>query len=271
MTPHAPPPSPAPSSAGSSRVAPSRLLAASVGVALIFMAGYVRTHEAAERLTRTSSRPRAAHTADVQQVLDMARFTSVAPVTDAANPAPATAAPSSAPAATPRTTGAVSWPAGVRPAVAASVTAATPPRADAAPEPAPLATAASAATVPATAASAVSMPGEPATASGAPAADTAAPPAPAAAQSPAPFRDGTYTGWGYCRHGEIQATIIVEHGRITSAEITGCYTRYTCDWIAKLPPQVVSRQSAEVDFVSGATESADAFYYAVEDALKKAR
>jgi uncharacterized protein with FMN-binding domain len=34
---------------------------------------------------------------------------------------------------------------------------------------------------------------------------------------------------------------------------------------------VIARQSAEVDHVSGATESADAFYDAVIDALSKAK
>jgi len=38
-----------------------------------------------------------------------------------------------------------------------------------------------------------------------------------------------------------------------------------------LPPQVVERQSAEVDYVSGATQSANAFYFAVVDALSKAK
>lgn len=85
------------------------------------------------------------------------------------------------------------------------------------------------------------------------------------------YKDGQYLGYGYCRHGEIQATIVVKGGRIVDSFISGCYTRYTCDWIAKLPPQVVERQSPEVDFVSGATESADAFYYAIVDALKKAK
>lgn len=94
---------------------------------------------------------------------------------------------------------------------------------------------------------------------------------PAAAAEPVRYNDGTFVGWGYCRHGQIQSTIVIEHGRIVSAEITQCGTRYSCDWIAKLPPQVVSRQSAEVDFVSGASESADAFYYSIEDALKKAK
>jgi uncharacterized protein with FMN-binding domain len=38
-----------------------------------------------------------------------------------------------------------------------------------------------------------------------------------------------------------------------------------------LPPQVPQRQSAEVDRVSSATESADAFYFAIVDALEKAK
>ena len=42
-------------------------------------------------------------------------------------------------------------------------------------------------------------------------------------------------------------------------------------WIAALPGQVISRQSPNVDYVSGATQSTNAFYYAVVDALSKAK
>jgi uncharacterized protein with FMN-binding domain len=41
--------------------------------------------------------------------------------------------------------------------------------------------------------------------------------------------------------------------------------------IELLPGQVVARQSPDVDYVSGATQSADAFYEAVLAALQKAR
>jgi uncharacterized protein with FMN-binding domain len=41
--------------------------------------------------------------------------------------------------------------------------------------------------------------------------------------------------------------------------------------IETLPPQVARRQSADVDYVSGATQSADAFYEAVVAALSKAK
>jgi uncharacterized protein with FMN-binding domain len=85
------------------------------------------------------------------------------------------------------------------------------------------------------------------------------------------FKDGTYSGWGTSRHGDIEATVLIKDGRIAAAIISQCLTRYSCSWISALPGQVAARQSPEVDFVSGATESTNAFYYAVVEALKKAK
>ena len=85
------------------------------------------------------------------------------------------------------------------------------------------------------------------------------------------FKDGTYTGWGYCRHGDLQASVAIEGGRIVSAKVVQCLTRYSCNWIEPLYPQVVERQNAEVDYVSGASESSDAFHDAVAEALAKAK
>lgn len=95
----------------------------------------------------------------------------------------------------------------------------------------------------------------------------AAPPNPAVG----PWKDGRYEGWGSCRHGDIQALVVIEAGRIASATIAQCLTRYSCDIIDPLPPQVAKRQTPNVDSVGGATQSADAFYYAVYDALAKAK
>jgi uncharacterized protein with FMN-binding domain len=112
-------------------------------------------------------------------------------------------------------------------------------------------------------------------ASALPPAATAAvtPPAPAAAAAAAAakWKDGTYLGWGSCRHGDIQSQVVIEGGRIQSATIAQCLTRYSCSVIGRILPEVAQRQSAEVDFVSGATESANAFYYSVMDALSKAK
>lgn len=85
------------------------------------------------------------------------------------------------------------------------------------------------------------------------------------------LRDGTYYGWGTSRHGDIQAVVTIEAGRIVRAGIAQCLTRYSCSWIAALPPQVIQRQSAEVDYVSGATQSVNAFYYAILEALAQAK
>ena len=99
----------------------------------------------------------------------------------------------------------------------------------------------------------------------------ALPPATLAAPAASQYVDGTYTGWGTCRHGDIQAKVVIAGGKIASATIAQCLTRYSCSWISPLPPQVVQRQSAETDYVSGATQSTNAFYYAVIEALAVAK
>lgn len=101
-----------------------------------------------------------------------------------------------------------------------------------------------------------------------PIADSAAQPA---KKEQASLKDGTYSGWGTSRHGDIQASVEIKDGRIISASISQCLTRYSCSWISMLPPQVVTRQSPETDYVSGATQSTNAFYYAVVEALSKAK
>ena len=102
-----------------------------------------------------------------------------------------------------------------------------------------------------------------------PAPAASAPARPAAPK--AQYKDGTYFGWGTSRHGDIQAAVVIQDGRIASATIAQCLTRYSCSVIAKLPPQVAERQSPETDYVSGATQSTNAFYYAVVEALSKAK
>jgi uncharacterized protein with FMN-binding domain len=84
------------------------------------------------------------------------------------------------------------------------------------------------------------------------------------------YRDGTYTAWGDSRHGRILATVVIRRGRISAAEITTCRMRYPCSMIAMLPGQVVTRQGTDVDLVSGATQSAEAFSMAVDRALEQA-
>jgi uncharacterized protein with FMN-binding domain len=91
-----------------------------------------------------------------------------------------------------------------------------------------------------------------------------------AAASTSAYKDGSYTGTGTSRHGNITATVVIQGGKIVSANVTQCGTRYSCGIISALPGEVVSRQSAKVDFVSGATDSSMAYQGAITSALKKA-
>ena len=85
------------------------------------------------------------------------------------------------------------------------------------------------------------------------------------------LKDGLFSGWGTSRHGDVEAAVEIKNGKIVSAFIVQCLTQYSCSWISALPPQVAARQSAEVDYVSGATQSSNAFYYAIVQALSKAK
>lgn len=93
---------------------------------------------------------------------------------------------------------------------------------------------------------------------------------PQTSASLAKWKDGSWSGWGRSPHGDIEATVVIEGGRIRSAVISQCRTRYSCSVISDLLPQVTQRQDPEIDYVSGATESTNAFYYALVGALGKA-
>ena len=84
------------------------------------------------------------------------------------------------------------------------------------------------------------------------------------------YRDGTYTGTGNSRRGGFDVAVTIAGGRITGVAITRAFTEYPASRVAALPAQVVARQSASVDRVSGATYSSQAFQQAVQAALAQA-
>jgi uncharacterized protein with FMN-binding domain len=90
-----------------------------------------------------------------------------------------------------------------------------------------------------------------------------------AATSPT-YVDGTYTGQGTSRRGDVWVNVTVQGGHITSVDIARSTLQYPLRDIANLPSQVVQRQSAQVDTVSRATYSSQAFRAAVSQALSKA-
>ncbi|WP_416825893.1 FMN-binding protein [Ectobacillus polymachus] len=85
------------------------------------------------------------------------------------------------------------------------------------------------------------------------------------------YKDGTYTGTGTNRIGSVEVAVTIQNDKITSVDITNCTTSYPESYIQDLPSEVVSRQSAQVDVVSGATKSTNDFQDAVTEALQKAK
>jgi uncharacterized protein with FMN-binding domain len=102
-----------------------------------------------------------------------------------------------------------------------------------------------------------------------PAAVLAAAPAPAAPALPS-YRDGTYVGLGTSRHGNIEATVVIQNGRVVSAAVSRCSTRYSCSEVNPLVREVIANQGTPVDQVSGATDSSHAYKQAVANALTNA-
>lgn len=239
-------------------------------VVAVYTAGYLRTQAASEQFASriAQRRPAVVRPAPVEHVADV-----VAPI------APAVEAPAPKVEAKPAEQAHVAAKTKPKPIETA---AAAPVDADAA-LPAPAAPPAEPAVAPA-AAEVISDPAPltivapavppasiaPPAATPAVAKTPATPAAPAAPATPV-WKDGTYRGWGYSRHGNIEAEVVIENSRIKSAVISQCRTRYSCNVIEQLPPEVVQRQSPEVDYVSGATQSADAFYGAVVAALNQAK
>ena len=89
--------------------------------------------------------------------------------------------------------------------------------------------------------------------------------------SQAAYKDGTYTGQGTSRRGDVWVQVEVAGGRISNVSITRSTLQYPLRDIAGLPQEVVDRQSAQVDVVSRATYSSMAFRQAVMQALSSAK
>jgi uncharacterized protein with FMN-binding domain len=68
----------------------------------------------------------------------------------------------------------------------------------------------------------------------------------------------------------VQVQVTIQAGRISDVQITRAWTQYPVSRIASLPGQVVARQSGQIDLISGATYSAQAFRTAVQQALTQA-
>jgi uncharacterized protein with FMN-binding domain len=95
--------------------------------------------------------------------------------------------------------------------------------------------------------------------------------APTTTSATSTYADGTYTGQGTSRRGGVSVSVTIQGGSISNVQITSVSTEYPVSDIASLPAQVVKQQSANVNVISGATYSSQAFKQAVQQALSKSQ
>ena len=241
---------------GSGKIGNGLVALSSAAILTVYAAGYARTKSAAERMTVPAAQRRPAN----PRVSSVQTSNGARPRPDASRTIGQAPVPGMRPAPSPQLPAAAAQMPSAARTAAASMTPSA-PQSLGAPEAPAQAVDSAAATLAAT-------PDAP------PAAPVEAPadaPVAAPAAVEAPYKDGTFVAWGFCQHGGIEATVVVERGQLVSAKISYCDTRYPCSMIKTLPPQVVARQSSDVDYVSGATDSADAFRQAVVAALAEAQ
>jgi uncharacterized protein with FMN-binding domain len=85
------------------------------------------------------------------------------------------------------------------------------------------------------------------------------------------YKEGTFTGTGSNRRGSIQVAVKIKNDKITDVTIRDYGMHYSESDIDGLPDEVVQKQSASVNNVSGATYSTQAFQDAIQDALTQAQ
>jgi uncharacterized protein with FMN-binding domain len=85
------------------------------------------------------------------------------------------------------------------------------------------------------------------------------------------YNEGTFTGTGSNRRGSIQVAVTIKKDKITDVQISNFAMHYSESDVVGLPDEVLQKQSAQVDNVSGATYSTRAFEDAVQEALLQAQ
>jgi uncharacterized protein with FMN-binding domain len=85
------------------------------------------------------------------------------------------------------------------------------------------------------------------------------------------YADGTYSATGTSQLGNVTVSVTIANDKISNVQITKVTTKFPMSRIASLPAAVVQSQSANVNVISGATYSSQAFKQAVQQALSQAQ
>jgi SagB-type dehydrogenase family enzyme len=84
------------------------------------------------------------------------------------------------------------------------------------------------------------------------------------------WMDGVYAGKSQGYDGPLQVAVTIQQGKITRVEVTRQNESRPRSALQNIPAQVVARQKASVDAVTGATITSRAVISAIRDALEQA-
>lgn len=84
------------------------------------------------------------------------------------------------------------------------------------------------------------------------------------------YANGTYSATGTSSLGNVTVSVTISGEKITNVQITRVTTKFPVSRIASLPNQVIQNQTSNVNVVTGATYSSQAFRQAVQLALGQA-
>lgn len=91
--------------------------------------------------------------------------------------------------------------------------------------------------------------------------------------APASYKAGTYTAEAEGHNGIVKVEVTVSESAITNVKVTehGETAGIADGALENLPAKIVEMNSADVDAVSGCTETSEAIINAVKEALKEAK
>ena len=94
-----------------------------------------------------------------------------------------------------------------------------------------------------------------------------------ASSTPGAYKDGEYLGKASAYNGNVEVKVTISGGKITAIDIvkTKDDEEYFFDAQKKVIPEILEKQSTDVDAVAGATTSSEGICHAVEKALEEAK
>ncbi len=85
------------------------------------------------------------------------------------------------------------------------------------------------------------------------------------------LKDGVFAGESYGYKGLVRVAVTIKDGAIEKVEVTGQRESRPRSALTTIPSRIISKNSAQVDAVTGATITSDAIMSAVRNAIEQVK